>query len=356
MQHLTEPEMHAYRDRTLAAESLLRATGHIAECEECRRKLRLLAAPGRAIAELSNPPETHLSGDALQRFVDGELNEGERIEIEQHLEQCSECRTDVASLRQFASTWKKPSRRWLAVAAGVIVAAGIGIGLWIERPNVVVALQDGSRNVTLDSRGNISGAGSLTPEQTASVRRILLGGALETPSILAKLKPPTGALMGSSPAPAFHLETPVGTAVSTPRPVFRWTSWAPGAVYVVTLKNMKSGEVVSTPPIPTLEWMPSQPLRTGSMYEWQVAATLNGHEQIVPSPPSPPARFQVLDDTQYIQLAHLPESHLARAILYAEAGLLDDATQEAKTLTASNPASTTTTELLRRIESLRQPR
>src|SRR5271163_987105 len=130
MQHLTEPEMHAYRDRTLMGESLLRATGHFAECEDCCRKLRLLAAPGPALAELRNLLETHLSGDALQQFVDGELNEGARLEIEQHLEQCSECRTDVAALRQFASTWKKPSRRWMAVAAGVIVAAGIGIGLW----------------------------------------------------------------------------------------------------------------------------------------------------------------------------------------------------------------------------------
>lgn len=74
---------------------------------------------------------------------------------------------------------------------------------------------------------------------------------------------------------------------------------------------------------------------------------------MAPVPPLPPARFQVLDSSRAQQLARLPQSHVARAIMYADAALLDDAMREAYAVVTENPGSPDAQQLLRKSIGLR---
>ncbi|HLK21745.1 MAG TPA: zf-HC2 domain-containing protein [Bryobacteraceae bacterium] len=361
MDHLTELDLRAYRSRTLPANDLLRISAHIAVCEECRAKLRQQSSSSEAIQNLRAQMEEHVTAGDLQNFVDGALEQSRRVRIEEHLSWCAECRADVASLMEFARSSKKPApapRRfaswWIAAAAALAITTGLA--LWFQRPTVLVMLNDVSGRVTLDSRGVLHGVAGVTQDQAASIRRVLAGGTLQTPRVLGELAPPQGALMGSTNAAPFHLESPLGTVVDVPMPSFRWTEWKPRANYVVTIKNLASGEVMSSSPLNVPEWKPSQALQAGVVYEWQVAAKWNGHEELAPTPPAPPARFRVIAAPQLQELERMPPSHLARAIVYAEAGLLDKAIQEANALAGDNPGSPIAAAVRRQIEDLRRAR
>lgn len=52
MDHLTDHEFNAYRARDLAPEALLRVTDHLADCGDCRARLRQEAQTGGTLAEL----------------------------------------------------------------------------------------------------------------------------------------------------------------------------------------------------------------------------------------------------------------------------------------------------------------
>jgi hypothetical protein len=146
----------------------------------------------------------------------------------------------------------------------------------------------------------------------------------------------------------------LGTAVRFSNPEFEWTSRGPNTTYIVTLKNLTSGQIISSPSLHAVAWAPAEPLQRGSIYAWQVAASLDGQGEIAPTPPSPQARFLVLDASAVARLENLPPSHALRAALYAEAGLLDEAELEAKALANENPGSPVAAGLLHRIQSLRQ--
>jgi hypothetical protein len=70
----------------------------------------------------------------------------------------------------------------------------------------------------------------------------------------------------------------------------------------------------------------------GRTYAWQVAASAGEKEIIAPRPPEPPARFMVAEASAAARLRRLPSSPLARGVLYANAGLLDDAEREFKSI------------------------
>jgi hypothetical protein len=353
--------LNGYRGRTLAAEALLRIADHLAVCEDCRGKLRLVERTGEAIAELRQAVESHLSAEQVQHFVDGELGAGERADVEQHVAWCTECSSDVQALREFAKAQQPPvavARRvrswWLATAAAVLLTA-IGLGVWLRRPVEVAALNDVGRRITLDSRGRLVGAAGLSSTQAESVRRVLMGAALVPSVNLNELQLPRSSLMGTQEVAGFRLVAPVGTAVRSSSPELRWTARGSRAEYVVTLKNLATGQVISSPSLRDLAWAPSQPLQRGVIYAWQVAASLDGREEVAPSPPSPQARFLVLDANTAARLDSLPPSHLVRAALDTEAGLLDEAELEAKALENENPASAIASNLLRHIQSLHNP-
>ncbi len=355
--HLSELDIDGFQKRQLAADTLLRVTDHAAECPECRRRLGAARDMGTQLADLKNSYAQHLSAQELQEYVDGVLVDEARRTIDNHLRQCTECNRDVAQLRGFARSYRRtqPHRlRWMLAAAAVVLLA-IGAGLWMRWPApVVLAIQDGGQRVTLDTRGQVHGAGDLTSQQSQALTAVLSGGSLSPPPFLRELQPPASTLMGNSQAPPFRLVGPVGTAVLTSTPELRWTAWEPKATYIVTLQDLASGTTISSPPLSGLSWKPAQPLQLGAVYSWQVAGTSKGREELSPKPPQPPARFRVLDPAEAARLQTLPESHLLRAIFFAQAGLLDEADSEARALQSENPGSSFTARLSRQIQDLRK--
>jgi hypothetical protein len=83
-----------------------------------------------------------------------------------------------------------------------------------------------------------------------------------------------------------------------------------------------------------------------------------GREVISPAPPAPEARFKILEAGRAEELGRSLDaagaSHLARGVLYARAGLLDDAEREIEALLRDNPRSNAARKLLRSLRAMRR--
>jgi hypothetical protein len=70
---------------------------------------------------------------------------------------------------------------------------------------------------------------------------------------------------------------------------------------------------------------------------------------------SPPASLIIVAEaSEADRLERLPASHLVRGVLYANAGLLDDAERELAALSAQNPNSEVADRLLKQIRGFRR--
>jgi hypothetical protein len=90
-----------------------------------------------------------------------------------------------------------------------------------------------------------------------------------------------------------------------------------------------------------------------------VSARRGGEEITSPAPPAPEARFKVLGRAGLEELSAAERagssSHLLRGVLYARAGLLDEAEREFSALLRDNPHSPVARKLLRNVRQLRRP-
>ena len=349
--HVTNADIGRFLRRTLPAADLVRFSDHLAECVDCRRRAGAPIDPMVVAAAFADGPgfdeDAHVPEADIHAFVEGRLDGDRREAISAHLEACPACADDIRDLTAFAATFGRASGRrrspWtygvLAAAAVVVVAAGTGL-IWRS--------SRGSSGTPLAS----SEGGALDGVNAAQVRDALASGRLSLPPEIAQLTGRQGTLLGSGDGVQWGVVSPVGTAVLDMRPMLRWTPAPESPSYIVTLQDQSTGETVSSPPLQRTEWMPGQPLVRGHTYSWQVAA--GGRREIVaPRPPDPPARFVVADEATAIRLEHLAASPLARGILYANAGLLDDAERE---LQASATAGQDTTLVNGFLAQLRQAR
>ncbi|HJQ25117.1 MAG TPA: hypothetical protein VKA60_14460 [Blastocatellia bacterium] len=227
-------------------------------------------------------------------------------------------------------------------------------------PSAVVALNDGVRRVTLNAEGKLEGFERLAPPEAAqAVRFALERQRIEAPTGLTAITENAGTLMsGASEGISFKLVSPIGTAVESARPVFRWQPLDGATSYVVKVFDANFNRVAMSEMLTTTTWRPSQPLAAGSIYSWQVTATKDGNEVTSPAPPAPQARFKVIERARLAELQRIaqsyPDSHLLRGVLYARAGLLDDAERELQALLKANPSNDTARRLLTSVRALRQ--
>jgi hypothetical protein len=358
---MTDAEVSAFLSRELDSSRLLECTDHIAECEICRGKLAgrqdFAAAKSRIESELS-PFVDHIPEDELQRYVSGWLGLPRIREIDGHLTKCTQCVEEVRDLRKFAA--EMPSartvfqpKRFLAFAAAAAMILVI-VFLSLRRPPDVVVVNDISGRVSIDQRGVLHGIGMLAADQQQAIRQALTQQKLSLPASWRELRGERGVLMGTAERAPFQLESPVATAVRSTHPTLSWTSDPQSLEYRVTLRDENTGQATSSALLETTSWTVSPELERGHTYVWQVASPRkNGAEALVPQPPAPPAKFIVLDAATDSKLEQLPPSHLARAVLYVNAGLLDDANQELTELQQLNPRSQLVWNLL---DQLRQAR
>ena len=366
--HVTEADIERFRGWQLPADLLVPFADHLAVCSDCRRRVAErsdAAAAGVSLQEaLGVGGDDHVAESEIQAFVDGGLDSDRRREIATHLAGCPACAEEVHDLRGFAAQFGRPA--WFqgpwtygALAAAAVLVIGVAITLLSRaqgpRPvAAIAALTDATGVVTLDSRGSLAGVGALPPADRDRVREALESGHLSVPSTLSELNGRRGALLGPADTPAFHPVTPIGTVVLADRPTLKWTPLSEATTYIVTLQDQSTGETMNSPPVPRAEWAPERPLTRGGIYAWQVAGSTNtGREIVAPKPPEPPAMFKVADASEADRLERLPASHLVRGVLYANAGLLDDAERELAALSVQNPNSEVADRLLKQIRGFR---
>jgi hypothetical protein len=257
---------------------------------------------------------------------------------------------------------RAPFKSVVALAAAVSLAVGAfwwTITLRQERAPAV-QLIDGAQKLHVASNGRPDQLRSLPAPLQEAVAEALRSGRLQIPTDVVALKRtiPAKSSLSVGQAPALRLLTPVGTCVSDGQPRFRWTSYPGASGYrVVVIAKTDDATIVSDDlPAAATEWRPNQPLRPGETYQWRVEA-FNGQDMVArsPAPAEGEARFRVLSSDQVGEFQELNRaagnSHLARAVAAAEAGLLDEAAAEFYALAVQNPRSEIVRQLLEQLDA-----
>ena len=124
-----------------------------------------------------------------------------------------------------------------------------------------------------------------------------------------------------------------------------------GASYTVAVYDSNVTKVAESELLTSMEWALPSTLARGRIYIWQVRATRDGRQMIAPSPAAGRAKFKVLEQSRVEQIAIAKRpgfgSHLVMGLLYAEAGLLNEAARELEALQKANPNSAIARKLLR---------
>lgn len=209
---------------------------------------------------------------------------------------------------------------------------------------LLARLNDASGEITLDQQSRLSGLEALPASYQQLVRNALTKQQIAPPATLAELNRRGSSLMGADESgQRFSLTAPVGQVVQADRPAFRWTALAGANSYVVEVYDQQFNLVAQSVELTGTSWTPAQPLARGQVFAWQVKARKEGQEIQAPKPPAAQARFRVLDQTQANELARARRAygnaHLALGVLYAQAGLLDEAARELRILQRANPDS-----------------
>jgi hypothetical protein len=226
----------------------------------------------------------------------------------------------------------------------------------VSRP--ALALDDGNGTVGLDARGELIGLEALAAAERRQVKEALSGGRVEVARVQDRLAGRPGALMGAATEGVpFGLKGPVGIVLRTSRPKLSWEPLKGAGGYTVTVVDESGRVLARSPELKGTAWVVSPALPRGKIYSWQVSARRDGDEVVSPAPPAPEARFKVLDVAQASALERAERdargSHLALGVLYARAGLLDEAERELGQLRRRNPQSDIARRLLQSVRAQR---
>jgi hypothetical protein len=367
--HITADELVAYQSRALAPDALLRVSDHLAECAECRGRIRMDSA---SIAVVN------LSYEELVEYLDGDIDPLRRRELSEKLERSSQSRAELEDLRKFRDEttalvpdvdgkiliFPRAITRWaLPLAAAIAVAAA---ALWWStngrEADSAITLRDGNRSISLEGGDHLDGLSGIPDELLPAVATAMRTGKLEIPAEIRSLAGDRAVLAGEpNELSEFRVIAPVATAVRESMPRFCWHA-GPGADhYRIRVVDAQNGEVIVTGESnrSQTEWTPAKPLETGKVYQWQVEA-LRDNEVIAraPVPPEPEARFKVLSKSELLKVESISQSaaggsHLAMAVADARAGLLDEAAEQLAILKKENPDGKIPTDLLVQIEVAR---
>src|SRR5215213_675551 len=414
-EHPTKQELDEYRSRVLAPGDFVSVHRHVNACPRCAAECDSSQDLARDLDDLHAgllyaPDETpyHLSADEVLNYVRGTADEIDLEIAESHLGICSTCRSEV---EQHAPVDVKPARfgprrlpfvsAWQPWRVAAVMCGGIILILltiWFLRskpvqrteqaagpanqsspqsspavdeqelrtpadsaaPEFVLALNDGDRKVTVDKQGTLAGLEQLSPAIQRKIRTALQAGRLEPPSDLVQLATQSSTLLSESgDGLPFQLIGPVGQVVRTEKPTFCWRALAGAQSYTVSVTDADLNEVATSPRLNTTQWQISKPLKEGGIYSWQVTALKEGVRITSPVLPAPQAKFKVMDraTTEMLQQAQraYPSSHLTLGVLYAEAGLLDEAERELRLLVRENPRVALAQKLLRQVQSSNKP-
>jgi hypothetical protein len=220
-----------------------------------------------------------------------------------------------------------------------------------------IALNDGGRRVTLDTAGNLAGL-QVAPAYEQLVKETLRSGRVKILTTLTGSGGKAGVLMGDPANPAFRLIAPVNIVMETDRPTFRWKGLEGLATFRVTIFDEALNKVAESESLTNTQWPVTTPLQRGRTYIWQVRASANNREVVAPPPAASRVKFKVLEQAKIAEIDNAKrsyaKSHLIMGIIYADAGLLDNAEREFSALLKANPQSAVARQLLRSVKLKRQ--
>jgi hypothetical protein len=234
----------------------------------------------------------------------------------------------------------------LPIAAGLALGCGFLWLISVQQNRRAIALRDGGEEIVVRQDGGIPALGHLPPELTRAISKTVSSGKVELSPELSMIRSSDSTLAGAnSSGQTLAVISPVGTLVEAV-PTFRWRPDPSANGYRVNLVAKNNGQLLSSPMLGgrTTTWRPNEGLRPGQEYEWEVEALHDG-EMIAkaPAPPAAEARFAVLPNENRMAIDKLRtqfgHSHLVMGIVYALAGLLDQARDELELLAQENPTS-----------------
>jgi hypothetical protein len=337
--HLSQRQIEEYRRRALPPAELLAVDDHVAECPDCR----LLLAAGEPLSgafqvwdDLAGEGGTTTVGIDLGALMDERRND----------------RDDR----------KRPARGGLRPLTAALLAAGVllvaGLIAWLATLPLRREVESLRTEVrTLRNHGVT--AAELPAGLRETVAAALRDGRIEQPAELAELQSAGAVLRGPASSPGFVPRSPLATAVLDGRPTFRWSPLPGAESYRVRVFDPDFNPVADSGALPGTgtEWSPAQPLQAGGVYAWQVKARSRGQEVTAPGPTSPQAFFRVLPAERAAQVRSealtAGSSHLAKGVIYARAGLADDAERELGVAVQEGPDSAGARRLLESVQAWR---
>jgi len=222
----------------------------------------------------------------------------------------------------------------------------------------VAILKDGGGEVSIEKNGRVTGLEEVSENSRQYIARAALSEQIEPAEVLRRLSGGQSDLRGNDDGPkGFRLLYPVRRVITEDRPAFRWES-LPGVssyrVYVLDADGKQVGQSDELPPTQT-KWKATA-LRRGQVFSWVVTAMVNGKKVVSPSASAPEMKFAVLSTPDFQELTRLKKSnsHLALAVFYARAGLLNEAEREFETLIKLNPQSELPRKLLQSARSIKK--
>ncbi len=218
---------------------------------------------------------------------------------------------------------------------------------------------EAKRGAGSELESNEAIAAMLAPSSRRAIVSALTEQRLEASPVMTRLKGEGGSLRGGNgDGRPFLLFSPVGKVVETTSPTFRWSPLAGASSYVVTVVDDQLNEVAKSEPLTKTEWRLRTPLARGGTYSWQVTAVKDGQTVTSPVMPAPQAKFMILDRARSEELRRVrgaaPRYHLGLGVLYARAGLLDEAEREFRALVKANPGSATARKLLQSVRAMKE--
>ncbi|MBI1760415.1 MAG: zf-HC2 domain-containing protein [Acidobacteria bacterium] len=376
-QHLAYEELAAYVDRQLAAPARELAEMHLRECRNCTAELNDLRAFRR---ELDDAEVVHVApAQPVRRKQERAWWQpsGWRwpLQLAATAAACllvawlatRNLRQEVTDLRaQLATAQRDKARLQTELLAAQTRNAPLPNPFAApptaptpEPANLIAALTDGATQITLDRQGQLNGLTEINPPQRQLVLLALQAGKVTLPAAPAPLGNRPDVLLG---APAggetFALRAPVGKVVLADRPQLRWQPLKNATSYRVTIFTANYESVAQSQDLSTTTWTPPQPLPRERVYLWQVTASKDGQEIKAPVAPAPEARFKILDQAKADEIAaarrRTPVSNLLLGLLYAQAGLFDEAERELQKLAQANPQAPLAKQLLNDLRTQRR--
>ena len=275
----------------------------------------------------------HVSDLDIARFRAGTLDRERVKDIGAHVRGCAECAAHVWSSREMRNATAEVTRnatatrssrmRWAAAAAVLVIVAALAA--WM-------LLRSTQRSAPPPRPVIVEHPAPKHPWD-ALVADALRSGEIKRPVWFRHEN--VEVVRGPEDHVELRLLAPIGIAVESQTPRFRWTPAASCEVTIAREGNTlaKSGRITGT------SWTPATPLARGESYDWQV--TIGRRHRIT-------SRFRVLGDDEARLLASVRATRnpTALGIVAAHLGVVDEAL--AQLAASPNPRARALAEKIRR--------